>query len=153
MNVLNPNSQLRGFLEACYWSSSPSDDVNSTETLDFKLAHPLCMVHEIHVQPFKAYFQPVSAVCNCMLHVFVAYDLVLPMLSPHIWFCSTLANVCGSCSSRLQDLTSEVTSSNTLLTSQLGNLHCFFAGLTYLPFTVCALPFCFKPGALIMCRV
>ncbi len=60
-NVLQPSARMRGFFNACYWSSGPSDDVDSTETLDFKLAHPLCVVHEIQLQPFKAYFQlPVS---------------------------------------------------------------------------------------------
>ena len=59
-NVLQPSARMRGFFNACYWSSGPSQDVNSSETLDFKLAHPVCVVHEVHLQPFKAYFQPVG---------------------------------------------------------------------------------------------
>lgn len=58
-NVLQPSARMRGFFNACYWSSGPSDEINSSETLDFKLAHPVCVVHEVHLQPFKAYFQPV----------------------------------------------------------------------------------------------
>ncbi len=59
-NVLQPSARMRGFFNACYWSSGSSDDVNSSETLDFKLAHPVCVVHEVHLQPFKAYFQLVA---------------------------------------------------------------------------------------------
>ena len=61
-HVLSPSARMRGF-SACYWCSGPSDDVDSIETLDFKLAHPLCVVHEIALQPFKADFQPVRFVC------------------------------------------------------------------------------------------
>ncbi|KAL0047192.1 hypothetical protein WJX82_009068 [Trebouxia sp. C0006] len=57
-NVLQPSARMRGFFNACYWSSGPSEDVDSSEALDFKLAHPVCVVHEVHLQPFKAYFQP-----------------------------------------------------------------------------------------------
>ncbi len=59
-NVLQPSARMRGFFNACYWSSGASDDVDSSETLDFKLAHPVCVVHAVHLQPFKAYFQPVG---------------------------------------------------------------------------------------------
>ena len=54
---------MRGSMSACYWCSGPSHDVNSVETLDFKLAHPLCVIHEIALQPFKADFQPVRLAC------------------------------------------------------------------------------------------
>ncbi|KAA6422551.1 MAG: hypothetical protein FRX49_07412 [Trebouxia sp. A1-2] len=57
-NVLQPSARMRGFFNACYWSSGPSNEVDSSEALDFKLAHPVCVVHEVHLQPFKAYFQP-----------------------------------------------------------------------------------------------
>ena len=59
-NVLQPSARMRGFFNGRYWSSGPSDEVNSSETLDFKLAHPVCVVHEVHLQPFKAYFQAVG---------------------------------------------------------------------------------------------
>ncbi len=59
-NVLQPSARMRGFFNACYWSSGSSDDVNSSEALDFKLAHPVCVVHEVHLQPFKACFQLVG---------------------------------------------------------------------------------------------
>ena len=52
---------MRGFFNACYWSSGPSEEVDSSEMLDFKLAHPVCVVHEVHLQPFKACFQPVGS--------------------------------------------------------------------------------------------
>ncbi|KAL3162180.1 hypothetical protein ABBQ32_009887 [Trebouxia sp. C0010 RCD-2024] len=60
--VLDPSTRIRGFMGACYWCSGPSDDEDSTETLDFKLAHPLCVVRHIIVQPFRAAFQPGSPV-------------------------------------------------------------------------------------------
>lgn len=64
-NVLQPSARMRGFFNACYWSSGPSDDVDSTETLDFRLAHPLCVVRGVALQPFKAYFQSVRlATCS-----------------------------------------------------------------------------------------
>ena len=59
-HVLDPSTRIRGFLGACYWCSGPSDDADSTETLDFRLAHPLCVVRDIIVQPYGAAFQPVS---------------------------------------------------------------------------------------------
>lgn len=59
--VLDPSTRIRGFMGACYWCSGPSDDEDSTETLDFKLAHPLCVVRQIIVQPFRAAFQLVSS--------------------------------------------------------------------------------------------
>ena len=53
-------TQARNPFSDCYWSSGPSDDAESSETLDFKLAHPLCVVHEIQLQPCEADRQLVS---------------------------------------------------------------------------------------------
>ena len=58
-NVLQPSSKMRGFFNACYWSSGPSEDPDSSETFDLRLAHPVCVVQEVALQPFKAYFQRV----------------------------------------------------------------------------------------------
>ncbi|KAL2334620.1 hypothetical protein Fmac_015833 [Flemingia macrophylla] len=42
---------------ASYWSSKGESDPSVPETLVYKLVSKLCLVTEIHVQPFQAYFQ------------------------------------------------------------------------------------------------
>ncbi|KAK7380255.1 hypothetical protein VNO78_32761 [Psophocarpus tetragonolobus] len=42
---------------ASYWSSKGESDPSVPETLVYKLASKLCLVTEIHVHPFQAYFQ------------------------------------------------------------------------------------------------
>ncbi|XP_058181913.1 F-box protein At4g00755-like isoform X2 [Rhododendron vialii] len=42
---------------ASYWSSEGEDDPTVPETLVYKLIAKLCVITEIHVQPFQAFFQ------------------------------------------------------------------------------------------------
>ncbi|XP_042033175.1 F-box protein At4g00755-like isoform X2 [Salvia splendens] len=42
---------------ASYWSSKGATDPSASETLIYKLASQLCLVTELHVHPFQAYFQ------------------------------------------------------------------------------------------------
>ena len=95
-NVLQPSARMRGFFNACYWSSGPSEDVDSSETLDFRLAHPVCVVHEVHLQPFKAYFQLVGLLA--FLHV--------PALAPCpvADSCGLQMGICLLCTSSLADV-------------------------------------------------
>ncbi|KAK9829813.1 hypothetical protein WJX72_008039 [[Myrmecia] bisecta] len=57
-NVLRPEPRNTRNWAVCYWSSKGSDDEESAETMTLQLAHPLCLVNEIRIRPFKAYFQP-----------------------------------------------------------------------------------------------
>jgi len=41
-----------------YWSSTGERDINVPETLTYNLVSSLCVVHEVHIQPFQAFFQP-----------------------------------------------------------------------------------------------
>lgn len=41
----------------------PLQDEDSVEVLTFALAHPLCLVREVDIRPFKAFFQWVRASC------------------------------------------------------------------------------------------
>lgn len=75
-----------------YWSSAASEDVNSIETLDFELAHPLCLVSEVLIRPFKADFQEVLELerhcvavaqtaliswdIGCLLHLLTSFSLL-----------------------------------------------------------------------------
>lgn len=54
-NTLRPSSRSRDLM--CYWSSRGSEDPDSCEALAFRLAHPLCLVTEVQLRPFKAFFQ------------------------------------------------------------------------------------------------
>ncbi len=36
-----------------YWMSAPSEQPDATHTLCFRLAHPLCLVHQVQVQPLQ----------------------------------------------------------------------------------------------------
>lgn len=54
-NTLEPSDRVDR--RASYWSSKGESDPAVPETLTYKLAARLCMITEIHVQPFLAYFQ------------------------------------------------------------------------------------------------
>lgn len=54
-NTLEPRDRVENM--ASYWSSKGESDCNIPETLMYKLVANLCVVTEIHVQPFRAYFQ------------------------------------------------------------------------------------------------
>ncbi|KAL4419887.1 hypothetical protein ABPG75_006985 [Micractinium tetrahymenae] len=54
-NVLRPASRTRDLM--CYWSSRGSPTEHSSEALAFRLAHPLCLVSEVQLRPFRAFFQ------------------------------------------------------------------------------------------------
>ncbi|MED6219391.1 hypothetical protein PIB30_035396 [Stylosanthes scabra] len=56
MNTMEPRDRTR--LGASYWSSKGKSDPSVPEALVYKLACKICLVTEIHVQPFQAYFQP-----------------------------------------------------------------------------------------------
>eukprot|EP00246_Nothoceros_aenigmaticus_P009988 TRINITY_DN26265_c0_g1_i1.p1 TRINITY_DN26265_c0_g1~~TRINITY_DN26265_c0_g1_i1.p1 ORF type:complete len:430 (+),score=39.72 TRINITY_DN26265_c0_g1_i1:227-1516(+) len=45
-----------------YWSSKGQECSDIPETLTYKLVSRLCVVHEVYIQPFKAYFQQGSPV-------------------------------------------------------------------------------------------
>lgn len=67
-NVLRPDTQrIAMWVTYSYWSSAASDDADSTETLDFELAHPLCLATEVHIRPFRADFQDVRLICAVIL--------------------------------------------------------------------------------------
>lgn len=52
---------LRVF-RACvgYWSSIGSPDPASSEWIGLRVVHPLCLLREIQIRPYKAYFQMVN---------------------------------------------------------------------------------------------
>ncbi|CAM0870441.1 unnamed protein product [Alopecurus aequalis] len=54
-NTLEPQDRIN--LRPSYWSSGGQDDAQVPETLTYRLASDLCLVHEVRIQPFKAYFQ------------------------------------------------------------------------------------------------
>ncbi|KAK7845691.1 f-box protein [Quercus suber] len=54
-NTLEPKDRIE--LRASYWSSKGESDPNVPEILTYKLVAQLCVVTEIQVQPFQAYFQ------------------------------------------------------------------------------------------------
>ncbi|KAF5480360.1 hypothetical protein F2P56_001119 [Juglans regia] len=54
-NTLEPRDRVED--RASYWSSKGESDPGVPETLIYKLVANLCVVTEIHVQPFQAYFQ------------------------------------------------------------------------------------------------
>ncbi|PKI35790.1 hypothetical protein CRG98_043825 [Punica granatum] len=54
-NTLEPRDRVER--RASYWSSKGQSDPEVPETLLYRLASKLCVVTEIHVQPFQAYFQ------------------------------------------------------------------------------------------------
>ncbi|KAK9291392.1 hypothetical protein L1049_019339 [Liquidambar formosana] len=56
-NTLEPNNADEVEQRALYWSSKGESDPTVSETLIYKLIANLCVITEIHVQPFQAYFQ------------------------------------------------------------------------------------------------
>ncbi|KAL7214350.1 hypothetical protein ACSBR1_026710 [Camellia fascicularis] len=54
-NTLEPGDRVEQ--RASYWSSKGESDPTVPEILDYKLIAELCVITEIHVQPFQAYFQ------------------------------------------------------------------------------------------------
>ncbi|KAL4188198.1 hypothetical protein AMTRI_Chr09g22710 [Amborella trichopoda] len=54
-NTLNPSP--REFERPSYWSSQGASNIEAPETLTYKLKSKLCVIHEIDIQPFQAYFQ------------------------------------------------------------------------------------------------
>ncbi|CAA2977741.1 F-box At4g00755-like [Olea europaea subsp. europaea] len=54
-NTLEPSDVVDD--RPSYWSSKGSIDVAFPETLIYRLAARLCVISEIHVKPFQAYFQ------------------------------------------------------------------------------------------------
>ena len=59
-NVLNPTIRSRSLWQPNYWSSAGSESVSANEVLTFRLGHPLCLVREVQIRPFRAHFQLVS---------------------------------------------------------------------------------------------
>ncbi|CAN4080767.1 unnamed protein product [Withania somnifera] len=55
VNTLKPGDRVE--LRASYWSSRGESDPTVPETLTYKLISKLCLISEIHVQPFQAHFQ------------------------------------------------------------------------------------------------
>ena len=51
-NVLHPTSRSRQLM--CYWSSRGSPDTQGSEALTCQLAHPLCLVTQVQLRPFRA---------------------------------------------------------------------------------------------------
>uniref|UniRef100_A0ACD5WR10 Uncharacterized protein n=1 Tax=Avena sativa TaxID=4498 RepID=A0ACD5WR10_AVESA len=54
-NTLEPQDRIN--LRPSYWSSGGQDEDSVPETLTYRLSSDICVVHEIRIQPFKAYFQ------------------------------------------------------------------------------------------------
>lgn len=54
-NTLHP--LVRSEDPLCYWSSEGSFDKESGEWLQYDFAHELCIVKEVQLRPYKAYFQ------------------------------------------------------------------------------------------------
>ncbi|PWA70259.1 hypothetical protein CTI12_AA290090 [Artemisia annua] len=55
INTLEPGDKVQ--YRASYWSSQGSDDPKTPETLIYQLKDKFCVVTEINLHPFKAYFQ------------------------------------------------------------------------------------------------
>ncbi|KAL5219031.1 hypothetical protein ABZP36_019715 [Zizania latifolia] len=54
-NTLEPNDHVHH--QPSYWSSSGHDDSDVPESLMYRLNSDMCIIDEIRVRPFKAYFQ------------------------------------------------------------------------------------------------
>ncbi|KAK3288265.1 hypothetical protein CYMTET_4252 [Cymbomonas tetramitiformis] len=56
-NVLVRRTRATTTSPPCYWSSSGSPSPKMTDRLLFRLCAPLCLVHEVQLRVFQAYFQ------------------------------------------------------------------------------------------------
>ncbi|GLJ35997.1 hypothetical protein SUGI_0722010 [Cryptomeria japonica] len=56
INTLDPR-HIKDNGMPCYWSSKGESNVEVPETLTYALHTKLCVVHEVKIRPFKAYFQ------------------------------------------------------------------------------------------------
>ncbi|KAJ8565421.1 hypothetical protein K7X08_007997 [Anisodus acutangulus] len=61
-----------------YWSSKGHSDPNAPETLIYKLKADLCVITEVYMQPFEAYFQPGKPIYSAK---FVRFRLGFPKSS------------------------------------------------------------------------
>ncbi|KAL3834487.1 hypothetical protein ACJIZ3_009223 [Penstemon smallii] len=55
INTLEPSDRVDH--RASYWSSQGARSLDAPETLIYKLAAQLCLITEVHIHPFQAYFQ------------------------------------------------------------------------------------------------
>lgn len=60
LNTLEPRDRIEN--GASYWSSQGQKDPSVHETLIYSLVGDLCVINEINVQPFQAFFQPGSPI-------------------------------------------------------------------------------------------
>lgn len=58
LNLLIPEERVTFGMGVSYWSSKGSDSAGSMDWVALRLAHPLCLLREIRLRPFKAWFQP-----------------------------------------------------------------------------------------------
>ncbi|KAK2078552.1 hypothetical protein QBZ16_003392 [Prototheca wickerhamii] len=58
LNLLIPEERVTFGMGVSYWSSKGSDSAGSVDWVALRLAHPLCLLREIRLRPFKAWFQP-----------------------------------------------------------------------------------------------
>ncbi|KAL5725662.1 hypothetical protein ACHQM5_008781 [Ranunculus cassubicifolius] len=58
--ILDPRDRIDG--RHLYWSSEGSEDPEKCETLTYRLISHLCLITEINIQPFQAYFQQDSPI-------------------------------------------------------------------------------------------
>eukprot|EP00249_Psilotum_nudum_P013999 c24613_g1_i2 orf=366-1115(+) len=56
--TLFPSSRHPDGGTSSYWCSKGESDTDTPETLTYRLIDRLCVVHEVKIQPFLAYFQP-----------------------------------------------------------------------------------------------
>jgi len=54
-NTLDPRDRVHH--RPSYWSSGGHEDPDAPESLTYRLSSDLCMIHEVRVQPFQAFFQ------------------------------------------------------------------------------------------------
>lgn len=57
VQTLHPRPRYHDEQTPSYWSSTGQRDVNHPETLTYNLVSQLCVVHEVRIRPFKAFFQ------------------------------------------------------------------------------------------------
>lgn len=58
LNLLIPEERVTFGMGVSYWSSKGSDSAGSVDWVALRLAHPLCLLREVRLRPFKAWFQP-----------------------------------------------------------------------------------------------